>query len=152
MTERTFDERRDAWREYPGAPAPGTPIVPLGNLPLGEVTEVEGADPSFSMLLVRRGPEVCAFVNACPHLWLPLTYRSKRVLSADAERLRCSNHTAEFALPDGRALCGPAGVECGLDIVPVQVRSDGMVTIAPDEPEPPSRLQAPSGPPSGEIA
>ena len=58
--------------------------------------------------------DVKAYVNACPHVWLPLTFRSPRLLSEDGERLTCSNHLAEFAVDDGRALSGPVEPGCGL--------------------------------------
>ena len=67
------------------------------------------------MLAIRRGDDVSAYVNACPHVWLPLTFRSPRLLSEDGERLTCSNHLAQFAVDDGRALSGPVEPGCGLD-------------------------------------
>ena len=42
-----------------------------------------------------------AYRNLCPHHWLPLTYRSPKILSADGTRLRCSNHGAQFSVEDG---------------------------------------------------
>jgi nitrite reductase/ring-hydroxylating ferredoxin subunit len=82
-----------------------------------------------SVLVVRRGAEVRAFRNLCPHQWLPLTYRSERILRADGARLRCSNHGAEFSTDDGRSL--DASLPCGLEPVPVQVDSNGQVVLRP---------------------
>jgi nitrite reductase/ring-hydroxylating ferredoxin subunit len=53
------------------------------------------------VVVVRRGAKVRAWRNLCPHHWLPLTYRSEKILSADGMRLRCSNHGAEFSADDG---------------------------------------------------
>jgi nitrite reductase/ring-hydroxylating ferredoxin subunit len=50
-----------------------------------------------AVLVVRRGAGLRAYLDLCPHQYLPLTWRGRRVLSADGERLRCSNHGAEFA-------------------------------------------------------
>ncbi|HEX8374681.1 MAG TPA: hypothetical protein VF606_05830, partial [Geminicoccaceae bacterium] len=60
--------------------------------------------------------------------YLPLTWRGPRVLSSDGERLRCSNHGAEFAVTDGRGLSGP-GSACGLTAVPLHVDADGTVHV-----------------------
>jgi nitrite reductase/ring-hydroxylating ferredoxin subunit len=81
------------------------------------------------MLVVRCGQTARAYVNACPHQWLPLTFRSANVVSRDRERLRCSNHFAEFAIADGHALSGPAPAGSGLDPVPVHVDGQGEVVI-----------------------
>jgi nitrite reductase/ring-hydroxylating ferredoxin subunit len=72
-------------------------------------------------------PRVCAYRNLCPHQWLPLTYRSARILSADGRRLRCSNHGAEFSVEDGRSL-GDA-LPCGLEPVPVHIDHAGRVVL-----------------------
>jgi nitrite reductase/ring-hydroxylating ferredoxin subunit len=82
-------------------------------------------DEGGSVLVVRRGSEVRAWRNLCPHHWLPLTYRSPKVLSADGLRLRCSNHGAEFSVEDGRPLGD--GLPCGLEPVPVHIDDEGRV-------------------------
>jgi nitrite reductase/ring-hydroxylating ferredoxin subunit len=121
----------DDWRSGRFAPAPGTPIATLDALPRDEARELRFGEGrgAFSMLVVRRGDGACAYVNACPHVWLPLTFRSPRVLSADGARLVCSNHGAEFAVEDGRALAGPAQPGCALDRIPLAIAADGRVAI-----------------------
>jgi nitrite reductase/ring-hydroxylating ferredoxin subunit len=93
-----------------------------------EVTLVDH-DEFGPVVVVRSGAEVRAFRNLCPHQWLPLTYRSEGILSADGMRLRCSNHGAEFSVDDGRPL--DAALPCGLEPVPVQVDSNGQVVLRP---------------------
>ena len=117
--------------QVPQAPAPGTSLGPLNDIPDGEAREyVFGTGRRvFSMLVVRRGSDAYAYVNACPHVWLPLTYRSGSVVSADGGRLVCSNHHAEFSVEDGGALSGPMSPGCGLTPVPVHVDADGSLII-----------------------
>ena len=86
-------------------------------------------DERGAVLVLRRGSEVRAYRNLCPHHWLPLTYRSQNVLSADGARLRCSNHGAEFSIEDGRAF--DASLPCGLEPVPVHVDGEGRVVLRP---------------------
>ena len=88
-----------------------------------------------AVLVVRRGAELRASLDLCPHQYLPLTWRGRRVLSADGERLRCSNHGAEFAVEDGRGLSGP-GSACGLTSVPLRVDPDGTVRVDDGGPSP----------------
>lgn len=113
------------------APAPGTALCHLDELPDGDAREFRFGEGRrvFSMLVVRRGGEVRAYVNACPHVWLPLTYRGASVVSADGGRLVCSNHQAEFAVEDGRALGGPVGTDCRLTAVPLAVGGDGILRV-----------------------
>ena len=119
------------WRQSPNAPAPGTSLGPLAAIADRSVREFQFGEGRrvFSMLVVRRGDDVRAFVNACPHHWLPLTFRSVALLSADGERLRCSNHFAEFAVDDGAALSGPAEPGCGLAAIPVHVDGRREIVI-----------------------
>lgn len=116
----------EAWRSYPGAPAPGADLCGLDDLPQNGTHSVSVGD--FSILLVRVGPNLHAFVNACPHQYLPLDYRAKDVLSADRGKLICSNHDAVFDAETGEGLGGFAR-GCELDVLPVDVR-DGRVVIA----------------------
>ncbi len=82
----------------------------------------------IALLVVRHGDELRAYEDVCPHQFLPLTQRGRRVLSADGLRLRCTNHGAEFAVADGRALSGPTG-GCGLTAVALAIGADGSVLV-----------------------
>jgi len=79
------------------------------------------------MFVVRRGTEVHAYVNVCPHFGTPLNDQAPTFLTADAERIRCTKHFSEFRLDDGLGVAGH-GEGCWLDRVPVVVE-DGVVTI-----------------------
>lgn len=121
----------DAWRKNPLAPAPGTSLGPLDAIADGAAKEfVFGMGRRvFSMLVVRRGDAARAYVNACPHVWLPLNYRHREVLNGDGERLVCSNHFAEFSVEDGAAISGPVEAGCRLTVVPVHVDAAGILLI-----------------------
>ena len=55
----------EEWRKSPQAPAPGTSLGPLSDIPDGEAREyVFGTGRRvFSMLVVRRGRDARAYVN-----------------------------------------------------------------------------------------
>ena len=114
-----------AWTDYFSAPAPGTPVcdaAQVGDVLSLSVTTDRGA---FPMLVLRAGGALRAYVNACPHQYLPLDYRGDRLVSADGTMLMCSAHGARFDILTGAAV---AGADCGLDAVPVRI-VEGMVVI-----------------------
>ena len=116
----------DAWASYPGAPRTGARICARADLPK------KGALPfgigGFPVLVVCDCAGVRAFVNACPHQYLPLTYRGTAVLSADGGTLRCSNHDAAFDAQTGQGLSG-FGQGCELDAIPVAFDSHNNLVI-----------------------
>lgn len=115
----------DAWKSYPGAPIEGAVVCPLEDAVEGEATcvEVDG----FPLLILRLGDKVTAFVNACPHQYLPLNHKSDRLLSADGAKIRCSNHSAGFDAVTGEGVEG-LGLGACLDPAPVSV-SRGQIVI-----------------------
>jgi nitrite reductase/ring-hydroxylating ferredoxin subunit len=110
----------------------------LEEFPDGEATpltvQADGRD--LAILVVRQGGTLRAWRDLCPHQFLPLTWRGRRVLSADSTRIRCSNHAAEFCALDGRALTGP-GDGSGLTPVTLRIAPDGTVHLDETEEETP---------------
>jgi nitrite reductase/ring-hydroxylating ferredoxin subunit len=94
-------------------------------LPHGVAVGLEGG-----LLAIRLADCVVIYVNACPHLGVPLDWLPGKFMSADGERLVCATHGAEFRLADGVCLRGPCRGD-SLTAVPCEVR-DGMVCVAPD--------------------
>jgi len=117
---------RDAWRDFPGAPAEGTRICAAAELPEAGVAshDLDG----FPILLVASTEGLRAYVNACPHQYLPLDWRSGNILSDDGGTLRCSNHDAGFDASTGAGIDG-LGQGCALDPVPVHLSADGWLVI-----------------------
>lgn len=119
----------DAWRAYSSAPPDGALVCESHTVAEGTARclTVESAAGAFPLLLLRSGGVLHAYVNACPHQYLPLDYRSGSVLSADGTRLLCSAHGAVFDAATGGCLSGD-GAD-GLDRVPV-VEDRGVIRIA----------------------
>jgi nitrite reductase/ring-hydroxylating ferredoxin subunit len=98
-----------AWREHPAAPAPGTPLCRFDELPDGEGREIvfgAGAD-RFRILVVRRGESAWAYVNLCPHNYIPLNDQPDRFVTFDHQWIVCSTHGAVFRYEDGYCEDGP---------------------------------------------
>lgn len=115
------------WRTYRGAPEEGTALA--AETDLAEGATLTGVLGGFPFLLARTGGVVRAYVNACPHQYLPLDHKGDRLLSADGAVIRCTNHSAGFDAATGEGVEG-LGLGCALDPIPVSV-IDGEIRIAP---------------------
>ncbi len=82
----------------------------------------------FRMLLLRKGSEVHAFVNRCPHFGVPLAARQEQLLQQPLASLTCNVHYARFRWSDGRCESGDCEDE-SLISVPLTVDTDGQVHI-----------------------
>lgn len=58
------------------------------------------------VVVARRGGELRAYVNSCPHQGTPLETFPDRFLDADG-LLVCSTHGARFRVEDGYCVSGP---------------------------------------------
>lgn len=118
-----------SWTDYSSAPAAGTPVCAADQVTAVHPLTVTTEKGSFPLLVIRArdgaGDGFRAYVNACPHQYLPLNYRGEQLLSADGTMLMCTAHGARFDLLTGAAV---AGADCGLDVVPLQL-VDGMLVI-----------------------
>src|ERR1044072_2765954 len=82
----------------------------------------------FPIVIVRSAGTLVAYVNACPHQYLPLDHRGDNVLSADGKILRCTNHSAGFRVEDGVGVEG-LGLDCSLDAIPIVVDGNGRIRV-----------------------
>lgn len=115
------------WQSYASAPKSGTVICALADVAEHGVASLSIKD--FPILLVRRGQWLRAYVNACPHQYLPLDQRGAQVLSADGNTLRCTNHHAGFCVETGVGTEGFGLGEC-LDAIPIAVDTQVRIIIA----------------------
>lgn len=87
---------------------------------LGVLPNARGRD---TVLLVRQGNRVFAWVNNCPHYdRAPLGWRKDDFLNGDKTRILCSAHGALFRIEDGVCEIGPC---LGQSLTPVSIRLDG---------------------------
>jgi nitrite reductase/ring-hydroxylating ferredoxin subunit len=117
----------DAWKSYSGAPSIGAEVCTLDAIPDGNTLCLELG--GYPIVLVRNASTVRAFVNACPHQYLPLNHRGDKLISADKKILRCTNHGAGFCVETGGGVEG-LGIGACLDPIPVHLK-DRAVCIGP---------------------
>ncbi len=103
----------------------------LDELPDGGSRGFAAASGGFvGLFAVRQGEHVMVYVNACPHVGLPLDWQPDKFLTADGTRIVCAVHGAQFAIDTGRCVQGP----CAGDFLePVAVSIvDGVITVPAD--------------------
>jgi len=97
-----------------------------------------GFDPHRSgqdtVLVVRRGRELFAYADACPHHGTPMAWRKDAYLDAAGERIVCAAHGAQFDIHTGRCTLGPC-LGDALSPVHLIVHESGEVHIAADYPQ-----------------
>jgi nitrite reductase/ring-hydroxylating ferredoxin subunit len=116
------------WRLRPRAPALGTIVGALEDVPDGTGKEFAfgRGKSAFSMFVVRRGDDVRAYLNICPHFSLPLNCRADAFLNETGTLIRCTMHFAEFRIEDGFCVAGACEGSV-LDAIPVRVENGNIV-------------------------
>lgn len=121
------------WRDRPNAPAAGTPLAAVSDVPRDNGLErVFGDGPkAFRVVLFHADAGLRAYVNECPHADIPFHFSPDVfcVHEIDGRRdLMCAHHTALFHLDDGLCHDGPCR---GDRLVAVDIAiDDGVVRVA----------------------
>lgn len=118
---------------FPGAPAPGTKLCQLEDIPDPGSKGFEfGQDAQrFAMFVVREGDNILAYRNLCPHAGHPLDFPPDRFLTLDGKSIKCASHGALFDPVTGLCTDGPCE---GRSLLPVPVcKENGDILIG--EPE-----------------
>jgi len=104
------------------------PLCRLDDIPDGDAigAHVPSASGGFDVILLRRGAEVFAYHNECPHAGRNLDFAPGRFLVSNA-RIICAVHGATFAVESGACVGGPC--RNGLVRIPIDIR-DGEVRLA----------------------
>lgn len=122
---------RSPWR---GAMTDALPwrICSLAELEATGAKEFEYGNPRQYWGFVVRVPgggEVRGYVNACPHVGLPLNLSGDHFFDADGQLLLCQMHGALFRPGDGFCVSGPCAGD-SLKRLEIAVR-DGAVWLCP---------------------
>ena len=89
----------------------------------------EGQD-ILDVLVVKTGEDICAYIDSCPHQFIPLETFPDHVFTQDRKFLICSGHGALFAPATGDCVDGPCAGEA-LDRLTISER-DGAVYLDDD--------------------
>ena len=80
------------------------------------------------IFVVRDGDEAFAYVNVCPHRFLPLNWKPDIFLNFQKTRILCVVHAATFDLRDGACLGGPCPGQ-GLEAIALRI-DNGVIILA----------------------
>lgn len=80
--------------------------------------------------VVRKGDEVFAYVNRCPHVGHPLNWQPDRFLTHDNALILCGSHGALFEIDTGNCVAGPCAGQ-GLQRIAVRIEN-GSVLLEED--------------------
>ncbi len=124
------------WHTLPHAPAPGTCLGHVDEVPDGQVLlrQVFAAADSaqqhpFKLLLLRSGPTVTAFANRCAHFGVPLAVAQEHLKFQPHTSLSCNVHYARYRWSDGVCEWGDCEGE-SLIAIPLRVDALGTICIA----------------------
>ncbi|KOR09093.1 Rieske (2Fe-2S) protein, partial [Burkholderia cenocepacia] len=80
------------------------------------------------VIVVRRGAQVWAYVNRCPHFSVPLDFVPGTVSCYRSQVLMCAHHSALFRFDDGVCIDGPC-TGAGLETVAVEVDASAWIVF-----------------------
>lgn len=69
--------------------------------------EVGEGDAAIEGFLVRKGGQVFAYANDCPHTGSPLDWVEDQFLTREKDHIMCATHGALFRIETGECLAGP---------------------------------------------
>ena len=103
-------------------------LGPASAIADGSCKSYRPAPGAFTGLFgVRQGGEIMIYVNACPHLGVPLDWAPDRFLSTDGRHIVCSMHGALFEITSGQCVLGPCAGD-SLESVPFEI-VDGEIMV-----------------------
>lgn len=89
--------------------------------------------PDGDIVVARRGLEVFAYRNRCPHIGICLNFQPDVFMDLTQRYLVCSNHGALFRVTDGFCLRGPCS---GQSLRKVEILvENGVIWMPPVSPE-----------------
>lgn len=111
------------------------PLTTLESIEDGGYAEAEATldGDAESLILHRRGGQVHAWLNVCPHAGRRLDWAPGKFLKSREGHLVCAVHGATFESRTGQCIAGPCRGD-RLRSVAVAVR-DGQVCLVDDRPD-----------------
>ena len=91
------------------------------------VERVSPREQPLELLIARRGEQLFAYENRCPHRGTTLDWAPDRFMTEDSTHLQCATHGAQFRVEDGFCVYGPC---TGQSLAPLAIECvDGEVWL-----------------------
>jgi len=81
---------------------------------------------------VRKGEQVYAYLNRCPHAGHPLNYLPNDFLTPDQTLLMCRSHGARFDISTGLCVAGPCA---GANLRRIDIRVEHDYLMLANDPD-----------------
>ena len=113
----------------PAASYAGATLCSSDAIPDGGAREifVGPQDDPLHVVLFKRGEDIFAYRNQCPHFLLPLNAGPGRFILLKDGLVMCAWHSAVFRISDGVGIDGPC-MGGGLEPLPL-IRDGGMLVL-----------------------
>ncbi|MCU7852207.1 MAG: Rieske 2Fe-2S domain-containing protein [Candidatus Thiodiazotropha sp. (ex Monitilora ramsayi)] len=83
---------------------------------------MELPDRTVEIILLRKGGQLFAYCNRCPHTGVNLEWQPHRFLDLTNRYIQCATHGALFRVEDGYCLKGPCAGQ-SLRSIPLRIES-----------------------------
>ncbi|WP_428827037.1 Rieske (2Fe-2S) protein [Azonexus sp. IMCC34842] len=133
------DSIRVPWFELPNAPATGTRLCALDDVPEVGVKmlvieaesdkEGDARQAPFRLVILRSASGIKAYVNRCAHFGVPLSEKPEHLIFTPEVSISCNVHYARYRWSDGHCLEGECKGEA-LIAVPVAIDAAGQIIVA----------------------
>jgi nitrite reductase/ring-hydroxylating ferredoxin subunit len=100
--------------------------------PCARAFTIGSGDWPLKGFVVRKGDEVFAYVNRCPHAGHPLNLFANDFFSPDQSLLMCKSHGACFEVSTGLCIAGPCS-GARLRSIALRIEHDDIMLV--DNPE-----------------
>ena len=113
-----------------------TQLCRLSELTDGQSRGVSARDDALyaDVVLIRRGRQVYAYRNCCPHTRAPMEDQPDEFLSLDGQYIQCAIHGARFRIEDGYCISGPCSGR-RLTRFEIAIDGDSIWALEPLEPD-----------------
>ena len=120
----------EPWKSERRPPPPGTDVCAAADVVDGKakVVPIGRGWPGVELIVVREGTVVCAYINECAHMAVPLNLLDDFGVATTRHQMHCDHHYATFRFSDGYCVAGPCEGD-SLTAVPLATRA-GRIVIA----------------------
>lgn len=106
-----------------------TPLCPSTELAEGQSRGFQIGE--LRLLVIRKGAQVHAFENRCPHRGVPLEWQPDQFLDTSGSLIQCATHGALFLIDSGECVAGPCSGQT-LRALPTH-EADGFIWLQDNE-------------------